>query len=99
MVGTSLLIALAALSSFGNILTAAHPGEHHDHDVVKREMEIRHHIAESQKRESDACEGSFDVISRRERAIARRAETVRKLRIERGIDPDCEYLDKWLAFF
>lgn len=88
MVGASLLVALAALSSFSNILTAAHPGEHHDHDVVKREMEIRHHIAESQKRESDACEGSFDVVARKERAIARRVETVRRLRIERGIDPD-----------
>jgi len=93
MVGSSLFVALAALSSIGNILTAAHPGEHHDHDVVKREMEIRHHIAESQKREADACDGSFDVVSRRERAISRRVETVRRLRKERGIDPDCKHLD------
>ena len=88
MGGKVLLLAIAALSC----LVSGHPGEHHDHDIVKREMEIRHEIAENQMREVQACEGSFDVVARRERAAARRAETVRRLRIERGIDPNREFL-------
>jgi len=86
MVGISVLQSLAALSLFG--FTLAHPGERHDEKLVAREMEIRSAMAESQARELNECEGSFDVVSRRDRAIARRAETVRRLREERGLETE-----------
>lgn len=86
MVGPTLLAALATITSLSNILTAAHPGERHDANLVARQMEIRTAMAENQFRELNACEGSFDVEARRERAIERRAATVQRLRAERGID-------------
>jgi hypothetical protein len=83
MVGPSFLLALATISSLS--FTVAHPGEHHDAKIVAREMEIRALMAENQARELNECQGSFDVEARRDRAIARRAATVQRLREERGL--------------
>lgn len=84
MAGRSLLVALATVSSFSNVF--AHPGEYHAPRDVAREMEHKMKLAEIQYRDMNACEGSFDVEARRERAFARRAATVERLRKERGIE-------------
>jgi hypothetical protein len=36
----------------------AHPGEHHDHHAVKREIAAREHLANHFRRSVDTCSGT-----------------------------------------
>lgn len=63
----------------------AHPGEKHDPHVVKRETYARDAMAEVAKRSLGRCERSFHAQALAKRNVARRSQTVQKLRKERGI--------------
>jgi hypothetical protein len=47
-------IAAAALIT----ISLAHPGEHHDHHAVKREIAAREHLANHFRRSVDTCSGA-----------------------------------------
>lgn len=66
-------------------VSSAHPGEHHDHDMIKRTIAAREHHAHNAKRSLNGCAGSLKHRDLSARSIARRAETARKLRAKRGI--------------
>lgn len=63
----------------------AHPGEKHDPHVVKREIYARDAMAEAAKRSLGGCENSFHARALAKRNVARRSQTVQKLRQQRGI--------------
>jgi hypothetical protein len=63
----------------------AHPGEHHDHKAIKREIQARNQMATAAKRSIDSCSNSLKHRELNARSISRRAETARALRQARGI--------------
>jgi hypothetical protein len=67
-------------------LAVAHPGEHHDHAVIKRSIQARDQMASAAKRSIDSCSSSLKHRELNARSIARRAETARALRQARGIN-------------
>jgi hypothetical protein len=80
-----LVVTALFLSSLVSI-AAAHPGEHHDNLEVIREIKARSIDFENQSRElQSACENNEEAEARKERAYARRAATVERLRRERGL--------------
>lgn len=76
-----LAVAAICLSS----IVVAHPGEHIDKVTVYKEMRARGLEAEEQKKSLEQCSDAEHTRERRERAYARRAATVQRLREERGI--------------
>jgi len=84
MVQCSCLAAIAAVASLF-FLTTAHPGEHHDHEHVRREIQQRDHLSSRAARSLSQCAGSTKARSLKERATNRRAITAERLRKERGI--------------
>lgn len=66
-------------------LALAHPGEKHDPVALKREIHARDVQAIRARQALDACSGSADAIQLNERNVARRAQTTRNLRQQRGI--------------
>ncbi|KAF2092201.1 aromatic compound dioxygenase [Saccharata proteae CBS 121410] len=74
-------VAAAALSAS----VIAHPGEHHDHDEVKRTIAARDHHAANAKRSLDACSNSLKHRELAARNVARRSQLVKDLRQKRGI--------------
>ncbi|KAK8208374.1 GPI anchored dioxygenase-like protein [Phyllosticta capitalensis] len=81
MVRLSAVAAIAALST----LAAAHPEPHHDHSMVKREVDYRNDLANKQTRSLEKCAGSQKMKRTQQKAIERRAATLQRLRKERGI--------------
>ena len=75
--------AVAAACLFGSAV--AHPGEHHDHNVVKRQVRERDQMASAAKRSIDSCSGSLKHREVAARSIARRAQVARDLRQQRNI--------------
>jgi hypothetical protein len=65
--------------------SAAHPGEHHDHHAIKREVIARDAMASAAKRSLDSCSGTLKHRQLAARSIARRSETARQLRAARNI--------------
>ncbi|QSZ33299.1 hypothetical protein DSL72_002887 [Monilinia vaccinii-corymbosi] len=63
----------------------AHPGEHHDHQAIKREVIAREHMASVGKRSLDSCSGSLKHRQLNARSVARRAAAARDLRAKRDI--------------
>ncbi|KAI4852806.1 aromatic compound dioxygenase [Aureobasidium sp. EXF-8845] len=63
----------------------AHPGEHHDHHAVEREIAAREHLANHFRHSVDTCSGTESSASLAARSIARRSETVNELHLKRGI--------------
>lgn len=63
----------------------AHPGEHHDHNLIRRQINAREHHAHKAKSSLDACAGNLKAREVTARSIARRAEVARSLRQKRGI--------------
>lgn len=63
----------------------AHPGEHHDHHAIKREIIARDQMASAAKRSLDSCSGSLKHRQLNARSVARRAEAARSLRAKRDI--------------
>ncbi|OJD34363.1 aromatic compound dioxygenase [Diplodia corticola] len=80
------MVRLAAVAAVAAAtLVVAHPGEHHDHAQVKREVFARDVLASKQARSLSKCAGSLKTRALHERAVARRAATAERLRKERGI--------------
>ncbi|CAD6442386.1 95c11c3a-75a2-4e76-b0d9-60b73cbb9c01 [Sclerotinia trifoliorum] len=63
----------------------AHPGEHHDHHAIEREIFARNIMASAAKRSLDSCSGSLKHRQLTARSVARRAEAARSLRAKRDI--------------
>jgi hypothetical protein len=63
----------------------AHPGEHHDHAAVKRQVKARDQMASAAKRSIDSCSNSLKHREVAARSVARRAEVARELRQRRNI--------------
>lgn len=63
----------------------AHPGEHHDHQAIKREISTRNQIASAAKRSIDSCSNSLKHRQLNARSVARRAETAAAIRKARNI--------------
>jgi hypothetical protein len=76
---TSLLTLTAAT------LALAHPGEKHDPVALKREIHARDVQAIRARQALDACSSSTDAVQLNQRNVARRAQTTRNLRQQRGI--------------
>lgn len=84
MVNFSSFTAAVAAASFLSAVVA-HPGEHHEHAQVKREVEIRDNLASKAARSLGKCAGTVKARALEQRAIARRAATAERLRAARGI--------------
>ncbi|PQE27925.1 gpi anchored dioxygenase protein [Rutstroemia sp. NJR-2017a BBW] len=65
--------------------SVAHPGEHHDHHAIKREVIARDAMASAAKRSLDSCSGTLKHRQLTARSIARRSEKARQLRAARNI--------------
>lgn len=75
--------AVAAVCFAGSAI--AHPGEHHDHAAIKREVKARDQYAAAGKRALDSCSNSLKARELNSRSVARRAQRARSLRERRGI--------------
>ncbi|KAF2134973.1 GPI anchored dioxygenase-like protein [Dothidotthia symphoricarpi CBS 119687] len=75
--------AVAATSLISTV--AAHPGEHHDHAQIKREIDIRQMRAAAAKRSLETCQGSLRHRDLMARSVARRSNALNKLRQKRNI--------------
>ena len=84
----SRVLAVTALCLSSLISNAtAHPGEHHDNLEIIKEIRARSIEFENQQRElQSASENNEEAQARKERAYARRAATVQRLRKERGLE-------------
>lgn len=76
---------IAAAAAVALSPTLAHPGEHHDASLVKRQIQARNAMATYAKRSLGSCAGTPMHRQLMERAVLRRAEAARKLRSKRGI--------------
>lgn len=76
MAAAGLTLAVGAL---------AHPGEHHDHEEIRRDIEARELNAALGARALAQCSGGATARRMKQRSVQRRAETVRALRKARGI--------------
>lgn len=65
--------------------TLAHPGEKVTPESMKREMSLRNQQHAAASRSLAKCQNSPAALALKQRAIARRAEKVTKLRKERGL--------------
>lgn len=74
-------VFLAAFAGF----VAAHPGEKHDADHMKREIVARDNAARVAARSLAACGNSASALALKRRSIQRRAEAVKSLRQKRNI--------------
>lgn len=63
----------------------AHPGEHHDQEDIKRQVQVRDQMASAAKRSIDSCSNSLKHRAVNARSIARRAGVARELRARRDI--------------
>jgi hypothetical protein len=91
---SKLATAVAAVCLTSSVF--AHPGEHHDHAAIKRQVVARDQMASAAKRSIDSCSSSLKHRELNARSMARRAETLHSLRKARGIasskPPNPEYL-------
>lgn len=77
-------LVMVALSL--TFLASAHPGEKFDQREHMDELANAHVVAEVNARALEACQSRPDFIARKERAVARRAETFERLLREKGLD-------------
>lgn len=75
--------AAVAAGLFASV--AAHPGEHHDHHHVRRQITAREARASAAKRALDSCNSSAKHQALNARNHARRAQVARELREKRAI--------------
>ncbi|KAL2787100.1 Intradiol ring-cleavage dioxygenase [Aspergillus keveii] len=85
-------------------LALAHPGEKHDPVALKRDIHARDVQAIKARQALDACSNSNEAVQLNQRNIARRAQTTRELRKNRGITAnpqkwrrDLAALEEWEA--
>jgi ABC-type hemin transport system ATPase subunit len=82
------MVSFKSLASAGFVLVglvSAHPGEKHDHQKIKRQIQTRDTIANLGQRSLNQCSGSLHARELKARSIARRAEKVEQLRKRLGI--------------
>lgn len=84
VVYSKLASGLVAATLLG--LSAAHPGEHHDHEAIEHSVRQREVLAKHTRRSLDKCTQSADHKALMERSIARRADQLEKLRQKRGLE-------------
>ncbi|KAK7983550.1 hypothetical protein PG989_010952 [Apiospora arundinis] len=84
MVTFSLIAAALAVCN----IAIAHPGENASAEQVKRDMASYRHAHQHMRRAMSSCANSPPVVARQQRAVARRSETARRLREQRGIFRD-----------
>lgn len=88
---TKLTSAVVAAGLFAS--AAAHPGEHHDHHHIKREISARHVRAAAAKRSLDNCNSAAKHQALNARSYARRAQVAHELREKRGIaESECCFI-------
>lgn len=75
-------LAVAALAGYAT----AHPGEEHDDHKMKREIVARDHHARNGARSLAKCGDSAYAQAVKARAVQRRADKVKAIRKERGIE-------------
>ncbi|TDZ13822.1 hypothetical protein C8035_v002392 [Colletotrichum spinosum] len=76
-------ISAASLALAGYV--AAHPGEHHDHHEMKRNIRLRDNVAAIGQRSLDACSDSAGAQKMKARAVQRRADKVKQIREKKGL--------------
>lgn len=85
MVHISAAVGVFAAACYLAVPIAAHPGEHHDHHAIKRQVQVRDRMASIAKRSIDSCSNSLKHRELTARSVARRSETARDLRQKRNI--------------
>jgi protocatechuate 3,4-dioxygenase beta subunit len=75
-------IAISSLTG----LAVAHPGEHHDMDHVKRQINARGLRAAAAKRSLGSCQNNLKHQELMQRSVQRRAHALNTLREKRGIN-------------
>ena len=88
---------LTGAAAFALFATSAiaHPGEHHDENRLRREIEAREFNAHKARRSLEACSGTTQARDLKKRSIERRVDAVKNLRKKRNIQtsesafPDC----------
>ncbi|KAF9873801.1 hypothetical protein CkaCkLH20_08535 [Colletotrichum karsti] len=101
------MVRISALSAAGLALvglTSAHPGEKHDHNKLKRDIQLRDGIANIGQRSLSQCSNSAGAQKRQARAVERRAAKVEEIRKKRGLTApgkkyrrDLDQLTAWEA--
>lgn len=80
------MVSLSWVVSAGLVgLAAAHPGESHDVEHMKRELVARDYAAKSSARSLSLCARSDHALKLEQRSIQRRMNKVQDLRRERGV--------------
>lgn len=74
-------VAVACIAS----TAVAHPGEHHDHQAIKRQVRERDQFADAAKRSLDTCGDTLAARELNSRSLARRAAALAELRQRRNI--------------
>ncbi|KAI5864945.1 putative GPI anchored dioxygenase [Durotheca rogersii] len=104
MVSASSIAATLAVALSLAPLASGHPGEKIGKREALEQMGNAHVVASMNARALEACQNSPAVRARKERAMARRAETFARLRKQRGAENapwlhrrDAAALQKWAA--
>ena len=84
MIFSKLTNGLIAATLLG--FSAAHPGEHHDHEAIERSVRQREVLARNTRRSLDGCAQNANHKALMERSVARRADQLDKLRQKRGLE-------------
>ncbi|KAL0938629.1 GPI anchored protein [Colletotrichum truncatum] len=82
------MVRFSALSAAGLALcgyVAAHPGEHHDHHEMKRNIQLRDNVAAIGQRSLNSCSNSAGAQKMKARAVQRRAQKVKEIREKKGL--------------
>ncbi|KAF6803610.1 GPI anchored protein [Colletotrichum sojae] len=82
------MVRLSALSAAGLALcgaVSAHPGEHHSHDTMKRNIQLRDNVAAIGQRSLSTCSNSAGAQQMKARAVQRRAQKVNEIRQKKGL--------------
>ncbi|KAF2801225.1 aromatic compound dioxygenase [Melanomma pulvis-pyrius CBS 109.77] len=86
-------IAVSSLASFA----VAHPGEKHDMDHVKRQIDARQLRAAAAKRSLSNCQNNLKHRELMQRSVQRRAQALNALREKRGINAKSKKFRRDLA--
>ncbi|OLN96221.1 hypothetical protein CCHL11_04492 [Colletotrichum chlorophyti] len=82
------MVRICTLSTAGLALASyvsAHPGEHHSHDHMKRNIQLRDNVAAIGQRSLSSCSNSAGALAMKKRAVERRAQKVKEIREKKGL--------------
>ncbi|WYZ42531.1 hypothetical protein EsH8_VI_000230 [Colletotrichum jinshuiense] len=101
------MVRLSALSAAGLAFAgyvSAHPGEHHSHDHMKRNIQLRDNVAAIGQRSLNSCSNTAGAQAMKKRAVERRAQKVNEIRQKKGLKAparkyrrDADALTSWEA--